>query len=53
MAIKKEESFGSVENLNSGGRSNSRGNLFSSSSVDDILDKLKFLGYQKEFCLAK
>jgi hypothetical protein len=53
MTSKKEENFGSVDNIASAGRSSSRGSLFSSSTSDDILDKLKVLGYQKEFCYAK
>jgi hypothetical protein len=51
--MSKENTFGSVENLSSSGRSTSRSSLISSASLDDVLDKLKCLNYQKEFCIPK
>jgi hypothetical protein len=43
--------FGSIDGLNQAGRAGSRSNLVSSSSsVDDVLDKLKYMNYHVEFC---
>ncbi|KAJ3371042.1 Intraflagellar transport protein 57 [Kappamyces sp. JEL0680] len=49
MTAKREDSFGSLDNLASAGRSTSRSNLIPTASADDILDKLKALNYQQEF----
>lgn len=44
----------SAENIVSSGRATSRSNLsFSSSSIDNVMDKLYFLGFQRDFCVAK
>ncbi|KAJ3305633.1 Intraflagellar transport protein 57 [Kappamyces sp. JEL0829] len=51
MTAKREDSFGSLDNLASAGRSTSRSNLIPTASADDILDKLKALNYQQEFCI--
>ncbi|KAJ3272083.1 Intraflagellar transport protein 57 [Terramyces sp. JEL0728] len=51
MSLKGND-MGSMEQLSSGGRSSSRGTLASTAaSLDEILDKLKCLNYQKEFCI--
>jgi hypothetical protein len=44
----------STDNLNALGRATSRSALsFVSNSIDDVLDKLKYLKYQTEFCVPK